>query len=60
MPRLAIFIVGILVGSAIATGIAQAPQGNQDAVVGINHVATVVENRDEAIAFEYSAYRSAR
>jgi hypothetical protein len=51
MPRLAIFIVGILVGSAIATGIAQAPQGNQDAVVGINHVATVVENMDEAIAF---------
>ena len=44
MPRLVIFIVGILVGSALATGIAQGPEGNRDAVVGINHVAIVVEN----------------
>ena len=51
MPRLVIFIVGILVGSALATGIAQGPEGNRDAVVGINHVAIVVENMDEAIAF---------
>ena len=51
MPRLAIFTVGILVVSAMATGIAQGPQGNRDAVVGINHVAIVVENMDEAIAF---------
>ena len=51
MPRLAIFVVGILVGAAMATGIAQGPQGNRDAVVGINHVAIVVENMDEAIAF---------
>ena len=51
MPRLAIFIVGILVGSAMATSIAQGPQGNRDAVIGINHVAIVVENMDEAIAF---------
>lgn len=51
MPRLAILVVGILVGAAMATGIAQGPQGNRDAVVGINHVAIVVENMDEAIAF---------
>ena len=51
MSRLAIFVVGILVGVAMATGIAQGPQGNRDAVVGINHVAIVVENMDEAIAF---------
>lgn len=51
MPRLAIFVVGILVGVAMATGIAQEPQGNRDAVVGINHVAIVVENMDEAIAY---------
>jgi len=50
MPRLAIFIVGILVGAAMVTGIAQG-QGNRDAVVGINHVAIVVENMDEAVAF---------
>ena len=51
MPRIAIFIVGILVGAAMATGIAQGPQGNRDAVVGINHVAIVVENMEEAVAF---------
>jgi methylmalonyl-CoA/ethylmalonyl-CoA epimerase len=51
MTRLAIFIVGILVGAAVATGIAQGPQGNQDGVVGINHVAIVVENMEEAVAF---------
>jgi len=51
MPRLAIFIVGVLVGTAMATGVAQGPQGNQDAIVGINHVAIVVEDMEEAIAF---------
>jgi catechol 2,3-dioxygenase-like lactoylglutathione lyase family enzyme len=51
MPRLAIFAVGIFIGAAMATGVAQGPQGNQDAVVGINHVAIVVEDMDEAIAF---------
>ena len=51
MRSLAVFVVGVLVGSAVVTGVAQGPQGNPDAVVGINHVAIVVENMEEAIAF---------
>ena len=49
MRSLALFVVGVVVGSAAVTGIAQAPQ--KDAIVGINHVAIVVENMEEAVAF---------
>ena len=49
MRSLALFVVGVLVGSAAVTGLAQAPQ--KDAIVGINHVAIVVENMEEAVAF---------
>jgi catechol 2,3-dioxygenase-like lactoylglutathione lyase family enzyme len=49
MRSLALFVVGVLVGSAAVTGVAQGTQ--KDAVVGINHVAIVVEDMNAAVEF---------
>lgn len=46
MRGLALFIGGVLLGSAVQTGIAQG-----DKVVGVNHVGITVANFDEAMRF---------
>ena len=46
MRGLALFVGGVLLGSAVQTGIAQA-----DKVVGVNHVGITVEHFDEAMRF---------
>ena len=46
MRGLVLFLGGILLGSAVQTGIAQG-----DKVVGVNHVGITVEHFDEALRF---------
>jgi len=46
MRGLALFVGGVLLGSAVQTGIAQG-----DKVVGVNHVGITVEHFDEAMRF---------
>lgn len=46
MRGLALFLGGVLLGSAVQTGIAQG-----DRVVGVNHVGITVEHFDEALRF---------
>jgi lactoylglutathione lyase len=46
------FVLGIVVGSAIATGITGVAQGNRlSGLNGVNHVGISVERFDEALAF---------
>lgn len=46
MRGLALFVGGVLLGSAVQTGVAQS-----DKVVGVNHVGITVERFDEAMRF---------
>ena len=48
MRGLALFLGGLLLGSAVQTGIAQ---GDNDNIVGVNHVGIAVEDFDAAVKF---------
>ena len=56
MRGLALFLGGVLLGSAVQTGIAQG-----DRVVGVNHVGITVEHFDEALRFytQHMGFREA-
>lgn len=49
MRTLAVFVIGIILGSALSTALAQGTR--IVAISGVNHVAMSVDNFDEALAF---------